>query len=259
MFKGKKIRILLMTLVISLFTVQYAHAATYTVVSGDTLFSIGRLFNTSASSIMSSNNLLSTIIHPGQVLRIQGGTYVVKSGDTLFSIARMHSISLDALRRANNKWDDRIFVGQVLNIPGSTTSAQTSTASVQAVSSVIPHTQSELDLLARLIRAEAENQPYTAKVAVGAVVVNRVRSSLFANTISGVIYERINGHYQFTPVVNGHINKQATQEEIRAAQEALNGADPTKGALFFFDDSTTNTWLWSRSIALRVDRMVFAY
>ena len=155
---------------------------------------------------------------------------------------------------ANNKWDNSIYPSQVLLIPKAQSSSG-STYNTPAVS----YTQSDIDLLARLITAEADGQPYTAKVAVGAVIVNRVKSPDFPNTISGVIYEVSDGYYQFTPVLNGWINKPALGNARQAALDALNGVDPTNGALYYFDDSATNAWLWSKPIALRVSNMVFTY
>lgn len=230
--------------------VQNVFAGTYTVVSGDSLYLIGKLFNTSASVLQSSNNLQSSLIYPGQSLKVSCPAYTVKTGDCLSLIAKNNGVSLTALRKANNKYDDMIFPGQVLNIPGSTQAASTG---------VIPYTQSDVDLLARLITAEAESQPYNAKVSVGAVVVNRVKSSIFPNTISSVIYQVSNGYYQFTPVMNGWINKPATADSIKAAYDALKGTDPTKGALYYFDDSATNKWLLSKPVALKIDNMIFSY
>jgi N-acetylmuramoyl-L-alanine amidase len=227
-----------------------AFAATYTVVSGDSLYGIGKLFSTSASVLQSSNNLSNSIIYPGQNLKVSCEVYTVKSGDTLFSIAKNKGVSLLSLRKANNKYDDRIYPGQILNIPDSI---------VSAALSVVPYTQSDVDLLARLITAEAGSEPYNAKVSVGAVVINRVKNPLYPNTISGVIYEKSGGYYQFTPVVNGWINKPATSDSIKAAYDALKGIDPTKGALYYFDDSTTNQWLWAKPVAIRIDKMVFSY
>ncbi len=117
----------------------------------------------------------------------------------------------------------------------------------------------KLDLLARLITAEAQGEPYEAKVAVGAVVMNRVHSSSWPNTIKDVIYQNINGYYQFTPVENGWINKPAEPGSIQAAKAALNGADPTNGAEFYYDDTTTNEWILSKPVSIRIGRMIFAF
>jgi len=260
--KIKNLKTLIATLSLSLFIATPASAATYKVVSNDSLYKIGVLFNTSVSSIKVNNNLSSEIIQPGQILQVPGITYTVKSGDTLFLIAKKYGISLYSLRKANNKWNDLIYPNNILTVPARTTTSNTTSTNVGQTSSsksVIPYSSSDLDLLARLVRAEAEGQPYNAKVAVAAVVVNRVQSSEFPNTISGVINQRINGYYQFTPVKNGMINNTATAEDRQAALSALNGSDPTNGALFYFDDSATNKWLWSKPLAARIDRMVFVY
>lgn len=254
MLKFKKIKSLLLTLSLSLVSIQSVHAASYTVTSGDSLYKIGKLFNTSVTTIMQNNNLASTMLYPGQVLYVPSKTYTVQSGDSLYLIAQKFGISVFSLRQANNKWDNTLYIGQTLNIPSSAANIGQSTPSA-----VISYTSAELDLLARLIKAEAEGQPYTAKVSVGSVVVNRVQDSRFPKTITDVIYQKDAGYYQFSPVVNGMINNPATDEDRKAALEALRGADPTNGALYYFDDSTTNKWLWSKTVALRVDRMVFSY
>lgn len=117
----------------------------------------------------------------------------------------------------------------------------------------------ELDLLARLITAEAQAEPYEAKVAVGAVVMNRVKSGEFPNSISKVIYQKINGYDQFTPVVNGWINKPAQADCIKAAKEAMNGSDPSGGALFYYDNKSTNPWMLEKPVSTQIGNMIFAY
>jgi len=234
-----------------------AYGASYKVAQGDSLYKIGLLFNVSAATIKADNKLSGDIIYPGQVLYVRSGTYTVKSGDTLYLIANKLGISLNTLRKINNKWDDMIYPGQTLNIPNGTATIN-STAAVSG-KSVIPYTEAELDLLARLVRAEAESEPYQAQVGVAAVVVNRVKSSIFPNTITSVIYQKSDGFYQFTPVENGWINKPATQTARNAALEALKGSDPSNGALYYFDDSATNKWLWSKPIKAYIGRMVFVY
>lgn len=256
MITSHKLKIFLFTLGITLFTAHSVKAAGYTVVSGDTLYNIGKTFNTNAYTLKYDNKLISDSIYLGQILNVPAKDYTVKSGDTLYLISKANGINVDSLKKANNYWLDFIYVGQRLIIPS--TNYSISTAS-QTVKGVIPYTESDLDLLARLVRAEAEGQPYKAKVAVAAVVVNRVQSSAWPNTIKDVIYQKVNGYYQFSPVLNGYINKPAATEDRQAVLEVLKGYDPTNGAQFYFDDSTTNTWLWSKSIALRIDKMVFSY
>ncbi|HEX2947782.1 MAG TPA: LysM peptidoglycan-binding domain-containing protein [Clostridia bacterium] len=236
------------------FLANTAFAANYTVQSKDTLYSIGQLFRTSSSTIRSDNGLSGNMVYPGQVLYVRAGTYTVKSGDTLYLIAKKLGVSLDLLRKANNKWNNTIYPGQKLAIPASANSS--AAAFSQAP---INYTQAEVDLLARLVRAEADGEPYAAKVGVAAVVVNRVKSDLFPNSITSVIYEKDGGYYQFTPVENGWINKPATDTDRQAALDALKGSDPTHGALYYFDDSATNKWLWSKPILARIGHMVYVY
>lgn len=236
-----------------------AFGASYTVQKNDSLYTIGRMFNTSAGTIKADNGLSGSVIYPGQKLAVRAGSYTVKSGDTLYLVAQKLGVSLATLRKANNKWDNMIYPGQKLNVPASSSSpAGTYAAPSSTGKAVIPYTEAELDLLARLVRAEAESEPYAAKVAVAAVIVNRVKSDLFPDTITKVIYEvSSNGYYQFTPVENGFISRPAAQSDRNAALEALRGSDPSNGALFYFDDSATNKWLWSKPLKARIGRMVY--
>ncbi|WP_232233352.1 cell wall hydrolase [Sedimentibacter sp. B4] len=113
--------------------------------------------------------------------------------------------------------------------------------------------------MSRLIMAEAQGQPYEAQVAVGAVVMNRVQSDLWPNTIKDVVYHYIGGYYQFTPVQTGWINNPANAQAVQAAKEALNGADPTNGAMFYYDNTTTNQWILSKQVAFKSGAMIYAY
>jgi spore germination cell wall hydrolase CwlJ-like protein len=107
--------------------------------------------------------------------------------------------------------------------------------------------------------AETQSEPYNAKVAVGAVVMNRVESGQFADTVKGVIYQKYGEYYQFTPVANGWINKPADADSINAAKDALKGADPANGALWYYDDSTTNQFMLAKKVSVKIGHMVFAY
>lgn len=227
-------------------------AATYSVKSGDSLFTISRAYNTNYNYLTAVNNLNNSIIYPGQTLKVPDIKYTVKSGETLYTISKKFGVSFSDIKLANNIWTNTLNVGQVIVIPVGTSAAPTPQY-------VIPCTASEVDLLARLINAEAGGQSHTAMVSVGAVIVNRVQSGTWPNTITKVIYDTEGGYYQFTPVLNGMINKSATAESLSAAKEALYGADPTKGALFFYDNTATNTWLRSKTTALTSGALIFAY
>lgn len=108
---------------------------------------------------------------------------------------------------------------------------------------------SDLKLLARLIYGEARGESYTGQVAVGAVVLNRVKSSSFPNTISGVIYQS----GAFDAVKDGQINLTPNSTAKKAAQDALNGWDPSYGAIYYFNPATaTNKWIWSRPVTVTI-------
>ena len=102
-----------------------------------------------------------------------------------------------------------------------------------------------LALLARVISAEARGEPYSGQVAVGAVILNRVEHPSFPNTIAGVVYQP----GAFTCMVAGQIDQPVASSALRAAQEALNGSDPSGGAIYYFNPSTaTSAWIWSRPL-----------
>ena len=118
------------------------------------------------------------------------------------------------------------------------------------------YTQQELMLLARVIHAEAAGEPYLGKVAVGAVVLNRVRSYIFPDTVEGVVYEP----WQFSCVGNWMFNSYPGQESIDAAKDALAGWDPTGGALIYFNyHIVTNQWLWAKPAARIIGNHRFTY
>lgn len=112
----------------------------------------------------------------------------------------------------------------------------------------------DVNLLSRLIYGESRGEPYSGQVAVGAVVLNRVKSSSFPNTIAGVIYQS----GAFDVVKDGQINLTPDSTAKKAAQDALNGWDPSYGAIYYFNPSTaTNKWIWSRPMTVTIGRHRF--
>ena len=108
---------------------------------------------------------------------------------------------------------------------------------------------SDLNLLSHLIYAEARGEPYSGQVAVGAVVLNRVKNASFPNSVAGVIYQK----GAFSVVSDGQINYSPNQTAISAARDALNGWDPTYGAIYYFNPNTaTNGWIWSRPVTITI-------
>ena len=115
---------------------------------------------------------------------------------------------------------------------------------------------SDLQLMARAINGEARGEPYEGQVAVGAVILNRVKSSQFPNTIAGVIYEK----GAFTAVSDGQINVPIKEDStvLKAARDAMNGWDPTGGAIYYFNPSTaTNKCIWSRPLIKTIGKHIF--
>ncbi|MGI6182689.1 MAG: spore cortex-lytic enzyme [Candidatus Fimadaptatus sp.] len=116
-------------------------------------------------------------------------------------------------------------------------------------------TSGDVNLLARLVYAEARGEPYKGQVAVAAVVLNRVRSSQFPNTIAGVIYQK----NAFTCVNDGQINLTPNAESRRAAQDALNGWDPSGGCLYYYNPKTaSDKWIFSRTTVTVIGNHRFA-
>ena len=140
---------------------------------------------------------------------------------------------------------DGIAGKNTLNAMGIMTSSSSSSSS---------NNSANLDLLARLIYGEARGESYTGQVAVAAVVLNRVKHSSFPNTISGVIYQS----GAFDAVSDGQINLTPNSTAKKAAQDALNGWDPSYGAIYYFNPNTaTNKWIWSRPMTVTIGKHRF--
>ena len=139
-------------------------------------------------------------------------------------------------------------------IAGSKTLKAMGINSTSSSSSSTSANSSNTNLLARIIYGESRGEPYAGQVAVGAVVLNRVKSSKFPNTIAGVIYQT----GAFDAVSDGQINKSPDSTAIKAAKDALNGWDPSYGAIYYFNPSTaTNKWIWSRPLTVVIGKHRF--
>lgn len=175
----------------------------------------------------------------------KGGVDGVYGGGT-FSAVR-------AFQRKNGLRADGIVgqrTWQALGLwTGRTTKATTASKGVKGVTN-----NNDVHMIARLIHAEARAEPYVGQVAVGAVLLNRVRSSKFPNSVAGVIYQPL----AFESVANGQFNLPPTQENYKAARDALNGWDPTYGCTFFWNPSKpVSKWIWSRKIIVKYGGHVF--
>lgn len=150
-------------------------------------------------------------------------------------------------QRKNNLTVDGIAGPKTLSAMGiSSGSSNASTSS---------YSESDINLLTRLIYGEARGESYVGQVAVGAVVMNRIKSASFPNTMSGVIYQR----YAFTAVDDGQINLTPNATARKAALDAINGWDPTYGAIYYYNPATaTSSWIFTRKTTVTIGRHVFA-
>ncbi len=127
--------------------------------------------------------------------------------------------------------------------------------SEEGAESVGGFSSSDVYLLAKTIHAEGRGEPYTGQVAIGAVILNRVRSKEFPNTVSGVVYQK----HAFTAVTDGQINLTPNDTAMKAAKDAINGWDPTGGALYYYNPAiATSAWIFDRQTVTVIGKHVFA-
>ncbi|MBO8137618.1 MAG: cell wall hydrolase [Desulfotomaculum sp.] len=234
-----------------------AAAGIHTIQPGDSLYSISLKYGTTLHQLMELNQLNSSSITPGQKIKVPGNgklikplKYILMPGEKLYQITLQFNPAAQAAIAANGLSEAVIYPSQVLKV-----SPRTEPASRSSRRPVIPYTKEDLDLLSRLIAAESRGEPQIGQIGVGAVVINRVQSPLFPNSIKDVIYQPS----QFGPVRTGLINRPAPDYCVQAAKKALYGADPTNGALFFFDTSTSSRFLRSLPVAAKHGNLIFAY
>lgn len=151
-----------------------------------------------------------------------------------------------AFQKKNGLTADGVIGTRTAQALGISLSSSTSTSSTTS--------STGLNLLARVVYGEARGEPYTGQVAVAAVVLNRVRSSSFPNSVAGVVYQS----GAFDCVSDGQINLTPNQSAYKAAKDALNGWDPTYGCLFYYNPRTaTSKWMLSRTVKLSIGNHAF--
>lgn len=180
---------------------------------------------------------------------LQGWGYHKGAIDGIYGAQTYASVTF--FQRRNGLTPDGVVGSRTWAAMGETGAAATrSPAPTQGVSR-----DSDRDLLARTISAEARGEVYEGQVAVASVILNRVRDSRFPNTLAGVVYET----HAFESVSNGSIYSPATATSLRAARDAMNGWDPSGGAVFFWNPSKpVSKWIWSRPIIKTIGNHVFA-
>lgn len=221
----------------------------------------GSITQDSVMKFQKANNLHADGIAGPQTLgkiaqimsSLNTSTYVVKGGDSLWTISLKFGTTVDNLKAINNLHVDTIFPGQVLKVGGK------GYASVQNGAALTEAENPDLYWLSRIIEAEASGEPYPGKVAVGSVILNRAASSDFPDTVKGVIFEYYKGIPQFSPVADGTIYNNPSQDSINAAEDALAGIRPVQNATFFFNpDKSSGTWIVnSKTYVTRIGNHVF--
>lgn len=158
--------------------------------------------------------------------------------------------AVKSFQRKNGLTVDGIAGEKTLSAMGITSSSNSSTSSGSSNNS----SSSNINLLAKAVYGEARGEPYIGQVAIAAVILNRVKSSSFPNTISGVIYQS----GAFDAVSDGQINLTPDSTAKKAAQDAINGWDPSYGAIYYFNPATaTNKWIWSRPLTVTIGKHRF--
>lgn len=242
---SKLLTVGILTLVLTLTVVVPAWAVTHTVTKGESLYMISRKCGTTVQEIVKNNELKGTTIYPGQQLAVGEKTYRVKKGETLSKIAQKTGTTVQQLKQANKLTGDVIKTGQVLRLPQNNVPSRGGN----------PYSQEDLYWLARAVYGEARGEPYAGQVAVAAVILNRVRHKDFPDTIKGVIFEPL----AFTCVADKQIYLEPDSTAYKAAREAIMGADPSGGALYYWNPAkATSKWVWSRPIIKTIGNHVFA-
>lgn len=173
--------------------------------------------------------------------------YTVEPGDSLYWIASSYGISVKELQRINNLNSEIISTGQRLQVP---------IDFLKQYPVGLRLSKSEVEWIAQMIYAEARGEPYLGQVAVGAVIINRILSPQFPDTLRGVLFQR----NAFQPISNGSFYMTPNENARKAAIEALNGHDPTGGALFFFNPRQSNDrFMHSRPTKMVIGSHRFTY
>jgi len=175
-------------------------------------------------------------------------TYYVDSGDTLYDLANNFNTSVGVIMALNNMGNSIIRKGEKLQLPIFNLSKK------QVLAKTV--SDSDIELMARTIHGEARGEPYMGQVAVGAVIINRVLSNQFPDTIKGVIYQQ----NQFTAVADGQIHYAPNSTAYRAARDSLSGTDPTLGSLYYYNPDTAKnkSFFASRQFVVSIGQHIFA-
>ena len=190
------------------------------------------------------NDLKSSLIHPKQVLKI-GEEYIAQAGDTLSTIAQRAGTSLNKLQAGSGNQQSLIYAGDALALP---------IAKVNTTKHRL--SKADIDLIAKVVYGESRGEPYQGQVAVAAVILNRLESKRFADSIKEIVY----APRQFSVVDDNQIRLTPNEKAYQAVSDAISGVDPTNNALYFWNPKTAakSSFLASRDIQVTIGNHVFA-
>jgi LysM repeat protein len=238
--------------------------------AGESLYLIAKKYGVSLTALKKANQITDNTVWAGTILKIPStaltsagatATHIVKSGDNLYYIARKYGIDPQLLLHANYLSDYAVlYPGQRLIIPKCLADSS-DTSDLDAGVAVYANfhlSQSDLDLFARLVTAEANGESFAGQVAVAATILHRLTDARYPKTIPEIVYQVVDGCYQYSPVLDDRINETATQSAYQAIWQALNGNDPSNGANGFYNPAkTTNQWVRSQTVTATIGNHVF--
>ena len=238
-------------------------ALNHDVVPGDTVWLLSQKYGTTVAAVAGANDLKNPeLIYSGQQLLIPDRHRVV-AGESVWLISQKYGTTIEAIAGASSLSNPAlIYPDQILALCGNGGGGGEGGSGEEAAP-VLSRSNSklamaDLDLFACLVHAESAGEPFSGQVAVAATVLNRVQDGRYPSSVREVIMEVASGFYQYSPVQDGRIGLPASDDAYRAVQEALNGADPSRGATGFYNPAkTTNLWVRMQPVTITIGNHVF--
>ena len=243
------------------FSAPNAFAEIITVEPGQSLWTIAHAHGLPVQLVEAANpNVNPQNLSIGSSVKVpEIENVTVKPGDTLFLIGKRFGVSTSEMLAANPAVNPlNLQIGSTVRVPVGL--SQPSHAAQAHVAASIPATGSDLYWLEHVIHAEAGGEPLQAQIAVGDVIMHRIKAGGYGNTVQQVVFQVSDGHYQFESVANGYIDSQPDAQNVQAALDVLKGDDVVPGALVFYNPSETpsGSWVWQQPVVAEIGHLVFA-
>lgn len=231
--------------------------STVTVQPGQSLWSIARRHGMSVAALESANPGVNPMnltigsqlnLPEAKSVTVDKGLYTIRPGDTYWKIAQRFGTTASALMAQNPTFPAwNLQPGTTIHVPSPTSTTTHLRSFDQSRTAATTTSSDNLYWMAQIIHAEAGGQSYNAQIAVGDVVLHRMETPGYANTVKGVVFQISDGHYQFTPVANGYIYSPADTQNMQAAADVLNQhEDLVPGAMVFYNSAQTPATSWVR-------------